>query len=98
MTDRAPDVGPSEVISADPVEDYIPDTARMLPPREGGASNAGEEVQHTAVNVNNDEDGDGDDLGRDNAVGAEAQNLLNMQNEIARPMSFLGFLRYQHHI
>ncbi len=43
-------------------------------------------------NINNNEDGDEED-GRDNAVGAEAQNLLNMQNEISRPMSFLGFLR-----
>lgn len=90
MTDRVAGVGPSEVISADPVDDDVPDTARMLPLPEDVSGNA--EAQHTTVNVNNNDD-EADDVVRDNAVGAEAQNLLNMQNEIARPMSFLGFLR-----
>jgi E3 ubiquitin-protein ligase RNF38/44 len=95
MTDRevlGPDSHAEEqVISiADPVEDDVPDTARMLP--EVGSSSAGaEDEQHTTVNVNNNDD-DGEDVAHDNAVGAEA-HLLNMQNEIARPMSFLGFLR-----
>jgi hypothetical protein len=92
MTDRAPGVGPhEEAISADPVDDDVPDTARMLPLPEEGTSNEGDAVPHTALNVNNNDD-EVEDV-RDNAVGAEAQNLLNMQNEIARPMSFLGFLR-----
>ena len=88
MTDIAP-----EVISADPVDDDVPDTARMLPLPEDGSAGEDEEVHHTTVNVNNNDD-EGEDVARDNLVGAEAQNLLNMQNEIARPMSFLGFLRY----
>lgn len=88
MTDSAG----SEVISADPVEDDIPDTARMLPLPEDSSGGGRQQRQHTTVNVNNDYDGE--EVIRDNAVGAEAQNLLNMQNEIARPMSFLGFLRY----
>lgn len=54
-----------------------------------------DELRHATVSINNNnEEEEGDEVGRDNAVGDEAQNLLNMQNEIARPMSFLGFLRY----
>jgi hypothetical protein len=92
MTDRASGVDPHG-ISADPVDDDVPDTARMLPEGSSSSDNAGVEVQHTAVNVQNHDD-EGEDAGRDNSLGAEAQNLLVMQSEIARPMSFLGFLRY----
>lgn len=36
---------------------------------------------------------EGDDI-RDDAIGMEAQTLLNIQNEISRPTSVMGFWRY----
>lgn len=80
--------------------DNVPDTARMLQGLDQAAG-GGVEEQHQEEEEGGEQGGQGeengnqeDEEGRDNAVGAEAQNLLNMQNEIARPMSFLGFLRY----
>lgn len=72
------------------MEENVPDTARMLP---DSSNNESDQNPSTTVQIGggNEEDEEDD---RDNAVGAEAQNLLNMQNEIARPMSFMGFLRY----
>lgn len=95
MTDIAAGLDADGVISSDAADEDVSDTTRMLPASERDPSaDQAEELRHAAVVINNeDEEEDGDDLGRDNAVGAEAQNLLNMQNEIARPMSFLGFLR-----
>lgn len=83
---------------SDVADDDVSDTTRMLPAsseQEDGSADQDEELRLTTSRTinNEDEEDEGDDMGRDNAVGTEAQNLLNMQNEIARPMSFLGFLR-----
>ena len=56
----------------------------------GTGTEEGERGQQNNNDNNNDED---DDI-RDDAIGMEAQSLLNIQNEISRPTSIMGFWRY----